>query len=112
MIFARRRRRVRSGMLPPFPPVGQRVAKPLCSRGVLLPSSGGFMKRFSTTMIFLALALPMAAQNAAPAAPASTSPGSRPVAAINGEVITADKLNALWATVSPARREQYEKNGG
>ncbi|MCU1230791.1 MAG: peptidylprolyl cis-trans isomerase lipoprotein PpiC-type [Acidobacteria bacterium] len=70
------------------------------------------MKRFSTTMLFLALALPMAAQNAAPAAPASTSPGSRPVAAINGEVITADKLNALWATVSPARREQYEKNGG
>jgi peptidyl-prolyl cis-trans isomerase C len=70
------------------------------------------MKRFNTTMLFLALALPAAAQSTAPAAPAVTPPGSRAVATINGDTITADQLNALWATVSPARREGYEKNGG
>jgi parvulin-like peptidyl-prolyl isomerase len=70
------------------------------------------MKRFVSAGLFLVLALPLAAQNAAPAASGVTAPGSRAVATVNGEVITADKLNALWMTVSPSRREQYEKNGG
>jgi peptidyl-prolyl cis-trans isomerase C len=66
------------------------------------------MKRFSMTMVLLSLALPLAAQEAA----APAAPGARAVATINGEVITADQLDSLWAAVSPSRREQYEANGG
>jgi len=62
------------------------------------------MKSFVSTTLFLVLALPLAAQTA--------TPGSRPVASVNGEIITAAKLDSLWNTLSPARREQYEKNGG
>ena len=68
------------------------------------------MKRF-ITLLTLSLALPLAAQDAAPPA-APASPGSRVVATINGEILTADQLDSLWMGISPARRDQYEANGG
>lgn len=70
------------------------------------------MKTLVNTTLLITLALPLAAQTSTPSSAAGTTPGSRPVATVNGEIITADKLNSLWATLSPARREQYEKNGG
>ena len=59
------------------------------------------MKRFTTLMFTLAMALPLAAQDA-----------PKPVATINGEVVTAEKLDALWARLGTQMREQYAKNGG
>src|SRR4051794_16730295 len=69
------------------------------------------MKRLITLLTF-SLALPLAAQDAATPAAAPTAPGARAVASINGEVLTADQLDTLWNGISPARRDQYEANGG
>ena len=65
------------------------------------------MKHLLTAALALSFALPIEAQPAADA-----NPDSRPVAVINGQTITAAQLDALWGTISPARREQYEVNGG
>jgi len=67
------------------------------------------------------LALPLAAQQPQPAASAPTvattaaaaSPTSDPVVAtLNGETITASKLNSMFSRLAPAMREQYTATGG
>lgn len=74
------------------------------------------MKRFTTSMFAaLALAMPLAAQQqtaaTAPAAPAA-APGSKPVATVNGQVITQETLDALYDRLGTKLRDQYERNGG
>jgi peptidyl-prolyl cis-trans isomerase C len=66
---------------------------------LLLPSR---MKRF-----FLAIlaAAPLAAQQPA-------KPAANVVASINGEVITAEKLDQMYDRLSPEMRLQYVQNGG
>ncbi len=59
----------------------------------------------------LALTLPLAAQQAAPT-PAPTAPGDKIVAVINGETITAARLDQLWNRIPPKTRDQYKTNGG
>lgn len=58
------------------------------------------------------LALPLAAQQkpAAPATPAPAAP--KQVALINGEVLTADKLDYMWNNLGMQMREQYNAAGG
>jgi peptidyl-prolyl cis-trans isomerase C len=57
----------------------------------------------------IVLALPALAQ----AQSAAAVPDSqKPVAVVNGETITAGKLNALYAHLGVQMRDQYEKNGG
>ena len=63
----------------------------------------------------LALALPLAAQPlATPAAPKAKPvvEASKPVAVINGETISASKLDQLWSRVPPQLKDQYKQNGG
>jgi peptidyl-prolyl cis-trans isomerase C len=50
----------------------------------------------------IALALPLLAQ----------APASKPVAVVNGEVITAEKLDSLYNRLGAQMRSQYEQNGG
>lgn len=52
----------------------------------------------------IACALPLAAQQAQPADPV--------VAVLNGETITASKLDSMYARLAPAMREQYNATGG
>ena len=64
------------------------------------------MKRF----IFASLAfvaLPLLAQ-----APQTTPDEQRPVAVVNGEVITSGQLDRLYDGIGALMREQYAKNGG
>jgi peptidyl-prolyl cis-trans isomerase C len=56
----------------------------------------------------IALVFPLAAQEAVK----QVSEGDKPVATINGEVITAAKLDELWNRVPPKTRDQYKANGG
>lgn len=66
------------------------------------------MKR-SLILPLLALAVPLAAQQAAPAAvPAA----DKPVAVINGETISASRLDQLWSRIPPSVKDQYKTNGG
>jgi peptidyl-prolyl cis-trans isomerase C len=83
---------------------------------------GGIMKR-TLILPLLALALPLAAQSAAkPAKETGTQPASqtakpvveasKPVAVVNGEVISAAKLDELWKRIPPQTKDQYKVNGG
>src|SRR5688572_11028594 len=91
---------------------------PVGRRGTIpgyLPShhSGGFMTRNSFTALLLAAALPIFAQQTAPAA-ADAQPeigGDAIVATINGEQITVAKLDHLWERAGARTRDQYLKNG-
>ena len=65
------------------------------------------MKRMLFSLLAM-LALPLAAQPAASAA-ATDDPI---VAILNGETITASKLNAMYNRLAPAMKEQYNANGG
>lgn len=66
------------------------------------------MKRM-LQLSLVVFALPLAAQQAQPAA----SPAADPVVAmLNGETITASKLNAMFNRLSPAMKEQYTATGG
>src|SRR5438874_906801 len=53
----------------------------------------------------LVVAAPLVAQQA-------TSPKDKPVAVINGETVTAGKLDALWNGIGAKTRDQYKDNGG
>ena len=64
------------------------------------------MKRFLFASLAL-VALPLLAQ-----APQSTPDAEKPVAVINGEVITAGQLDRLYDGIGALVREQYAKNGG
>ena len=56
----------------------------------------------------VALALPLAAQQQ----PAASAPSDPVVAMLNGESITASKLDAMYNRLSPAMKEQYNATGG
>jgi len=77
------------------------------------------MKRTLLLLSLAVLALPLVAQEkpaaSAPsvATTAAASPTSDPiVASINGETITASKLDSMYARLAPAMREQYNATGG
>jgi parvulin-like peptidyl-prolyl isomerase len=55
----------------------------------------------------IALALPLVAQSTA-----AVPDAQKPVAVVNGETITAGKLDMLYNRLGAQMREQYEKNGG
>ena len=65
------------------------------------------MNRIALTTLVLLAALPGLAQQAAP-----TDESQKPVAVINGEVITKAKLDSLYANIPAQTRLQYEKTGG
>lgn len=67
------------------------------------------MKLFKVTALAALAALPLAAQTAP--APAQ-DPGQKIVATVNGETITAAKLDALYERLGAQMRQQYEKSGG
>ena len=59
----------------------------------------------------LALALPLLAQT--PAAPPASQPDSdKPVAVLNGEVVTTSQLEHMWDNLGTQMRTQYEGSGG
>jgi peptidyl-prolyl cis-trans isomerase C len=62
---------------------------------------------FILPLVALALTLPTAGQQAA-----AVDDGAKPVATINGEVITAARLDQLWKRVPPQVKDQYKNNGG
>ena len=64
------------------------------------------MKRFTFPSLAL-VALPLLAQ-----APQTIPDAEKPVAVINGEVITAGQLDRLYDRMGAQMREQYAKNGG
>jgi len=64
------------------------------------------MKRLPLLLVFAA-ALPLLAQPATPPQAAS-----KPVAVINGEVITQQKLDDLYDSLNLQTRQQYERAGG
>src|SRR5262245_4902077 len=64
------------------------------------------MKRLIVLLPVAALALPLAAQQPAPA------PSPKQVAVVNGEVVTADKLDQMWNNMGVQMRDQYDKAGG
>lgn len=71
------------------------------------------MTRNSFTALLLAAALPLFAQQTAPAA-AEAQPaidGDAVVATINGEQITVARLEHLWERAGTRARDQYMKNG-
>ncbi len=72
------------------------------------------MTRNSLTALLLAAALPVFAQQPAPAAaPAqATGGGDAVVASVNGETITRAKLDFLWERAGTQTRARYDKNGG
>ena len=58
----------------------------------------------------LALALPLTAQQ--PVTPAPAAQADKPVAVINGEVVTASQLDHMWDNLGTQMRTQYESSGG
>jgi len=58
------------------------------------------------------VAMPLAAQQKPPASTPAAAPAPAQVAIVNGEVITADKLDAMWNNMGVQMRDQYEKVGG
>jgi peptidyl-prolyl cis-trans isomerase C len=73
------------------------------------------MKRMLVLSVAL-LALPLAAQQqpapAAQAQAAAPAPAPKQVAIVNGEIITADRLEHLWNNLGLQMREQYLAAGG
>lgn len=67
------------------------------------------MKRHLLTVLAFAVALPLVAQDAKPAA---ETDAQKVVAVVNGEKITRAKLDHLWARAGAKLRKQYEKTGG
>ena len=67
------------------------------------------MKHF---LLITLAALPLFAQQPQPAAAAAPSDAEKVVALINGEKITKEALDRLWARAGERTRTQYEKNGG
>jgi len=70
------------------------------------------MKRLLVLSV-AALALPLAAQQQKAPAPTSTpAPAPKQVALVNGEVITAEKLEYMWNNLGVQMRESYTQAGG
>src|ERR1700682_6113513 len=78
-----------------------------CSPASRLTPYGGFMKG-KTILALIALAFPLAAQEAVK----QVNDGDKPVATINGEVITVAGLDQLWSRVPAQTKTQYKANGG
>jgi peptidyl-prolyl cis-trans isomerase C len=55
---------------------------------------------------------PAATQTASPVAAASADDSKKPVAVINGETITVDRLDRMYANLNTQMRENYDANGG
>ena len=68
------------------------------------------MKMLAPVLLVLALASPSAAQPA-PAAVDATQDGTI-VAVVNGEAVTAERLDALWSSLTPQLAQSYENVGG
>src|SRR5690242_21154116 len=68
------------------------------------------MKRLIVLLPVAALAIPLLAQQQQPAPAAAAAP--KQVAIVNGEVVTADKLDQMWNNMGVQMRDQYEKAGG
>lgn len=68
------------------------------------------MKLEGITAALCIAATAAVAQQPAPAAPAA--PQVRTAAVINGEIITAEKLDALYDSIPAQMRAQYDKSGG
>ena len=66
------------------------------------------MKRLLVLWSLAAFAAPLLAQQPA----AATAPAPKQVAIVNGEIITADRLDSMWNNMGVAMRDQYEKAGG
>jgi peptidyl-prolyl cis-trans isomerase C len=76
---------------------------------------GGLMKRFVISILAAAAAMPLVAQQPSAAgntAAKAEAPPQKIVANINGESITAEKLDQLYSLLSAKGRDQYNKNGG
>jgi len=74
------------------------------------------MKRI-LVLAAVAVAMPLAAQQQKPASPAGSNPAAsstsqKQVAIVNGEVITAEKFEAMWDNMGVGMRDQYDKAGG
>jgi peptidyl-prolyl cis-trans isomerase C len=67
--------------------------------------TGGSMNRLLSAVLFAALAVPVLAQ-----APAAA--GSKTVAVINNETVTAAQLDQMYNRAGAQMRAEYEKNGG
>ncbi|HXH90026.1 MAG TPA: peptidylprolyl isomerase [Thermoanaerobaculia bacterium] len=71
-------------------------------------------------MLFISLlALPAAAQQSAPAQPPAAQSAAvavpdskKPVAVINGETVTAEKLDRMYSNLNTQMRQNYDANGG
>ena len=68
------------------------------------------MNRSLSVVVFAALAVPVLAQT--PAAQAPAAPGSKIVAVVNNETITAAQLDQMYNRAGAQMRAEYEKNGG
>ena len=54
----------------------------------------------------------LAQQKPAPSSVTTAAPAPKQVAIVNGEIITADKLDRMWNNMGVGIRDQYEKAGG
>lgn len=63
--------------------------------------------KLASILVALGIATALAGQQPAPAAAQA-----RTAAIVNGEVITAQKLDALYGNISPQMRSQYDQSGG
>lgn len=77
------------------------------------------MKRLFITLLFTAVSLPVLAEAAAKASapspakgPVASATAPKIVASVNGEVITEEQLDRMYARLGTQMREQYNKNGG
>ena len=70
------------------------------------------MKRMLMMSVAAALALPLAAQPKPASATAAPPPVSKQAALVNGEVITAERIDYMWNNMGVGMRDQYEKAGG
>lgn len=73
------------------------------------------MKRI-LVLAAVAVAIPLAAQQKPAEATATTAAASstakKQVAIVNGEIITAERFEAMWENMGVGMRDQYEKAGG
>src|SRR5688572_9962175 len=103
------------GSLPPFVcGAGEDCRAPRSLHGTprrltrLTPVPGGMMNRIAIAALLIAASTNVAAQQQA----AKPADSPKIVAVINGETITKQKLDALYASMSAQMRAQYEKAGG
>lgn len=60
----------------------------------------------------IALAMPLMAQQSMPQSAATATPAQKPAAVVNGETISVEKLDRMYANLNTQMRQQYDANGG